>query len=276
MTAGAGISVAGRKLASVTRFLVTALVAYGAIAGALYLGQRRLMFMPHQNLPDPAQVGVPEMRPVTWKTSDGLELVGWYRPPPSPESPVLAYFHGNAGNIADRAFKLRPYLDAGYGVLIAGYRGYGGNPGSPSEQGLYADGRAALAFLDRQAVPADRLVLYGESLGTGVAVRLAAERARDRPVGAVVLEAPYTSIAAVAQRHYFYMPAYWLLKDRFDAEAWIGRIEAPLFVLHGERDSVIPVRFGRALYAAAVEPRRPNGTPGAPTTTSTSTAPRRA
>ena len=128
-------------------------------------------------------------------------------------------------------------------------------PESSYEDGLYADGRAALAFLDAERVPGDRLVLYGESLGGGVAVRMAAERAEERPVGAVVLEAPFTSIAAVAQRHYFYLPAYWLVKDRFDIESVIDRIAAPLFVFQGERDEVIPNSLGRALYAAAHEPK---------------------
>lgn len=238
-----------------TRFVLAALVTYVAFAGVMYLGQRRLMYLPSSNLPDPALSGVPEMHPVPLNTADGLELVSWYRPPPGSGRPVLVFFHGNAGHIGFRGDKLRPYLDAGFGVLIVEYRGYGGNPGRPSEQGLYADGRAALAFLERERVPTDRLVLYGESLGAGVAVRLAAERAEDRPVGAVVLEAPFTSIAAVAQWHYFYLPAYWLVKDRFDIEAWIGRIKAPLFVLQGERDEVVPVSLGRALYAAAGEPK---------------------
>ena len=238
-----------------TRTVLLVLVAYLGFAGLMYVGQRRLMYLPSPDRPDPALSGVPEMRPVSLRTADGLDLLAWYRPPPGPDRPVMVYFHGNAGHIGFRGDKLRPYLDAGLGVLIVEYRGFGGNPGQPTEDGLYADGRAALAFLDAEPVPGDRLVLYGESLGGGVAVRLAAERAEERPVGAVVLEAPFTSIAAVAQRHYFYLPAYWLVKDRFDMEAWIGRIEAPLFVFQGERDEVVPNSLGRALYAAAGEPK---------------------
>lgn len=253
----------GRGLHRMTRLALTALMAYGVLVGGMYLGQRRLMYMPHADVPSPAQAGVPEMRPVTLETADGLALLAWYRPAPGARRPVLVYFHGNAGHLGFRAEKLRAYLDAAFGVLIVEYRGYGGNPGRPTEAGLYADGRAALDFLEAEGVPRDRLVLYGESLGTGVAVRLAAERGEDQPVGAVVLEAPYTSIAAVAQRHYFYLPAYWLVKDRFDAEAWIGRIDAPLYVFQGERDSIIPIRFGRALFEAAREPKEAKWLPRA-------------
>lgn len=253
----------GRGLHRMTRLALTALMAYGVLVGGMYLGQRRLMYIPHADVPSPAQAGVPEMRTVTLETADGLALLAWYRPAPDPRRPVLVYFHGNAGHLGFRAEKLRAYLDAAFGVLIVEYRGYGGNPGRPTEAGLYADGRAALDFLEAEGVPRDRLVLYGESLGTGVAVRLAAERGEDQPVGAVVLEAPYTSIAAVAQRHYFYLPAYWLVKDRFDAEAWIGRIDAPLYVFQGERDSIIPIRFGRALFAAAREPKEAKWLPRA-------------
>jgi fermentation-respiration switch protein FrsA (DUF1100 family) len=242
-------------MANVTRLLITGLAVYGGLVGAMYLGQRRLMYLPNTAVPDPALSGVSEMRPVDLTTADGLTLLAWYRPPPRARDPVLVLFHGNAGHIGYRGYKVRPYLDASFGVLLVEYRGYGGNPGRPSEQGLYADGRAALDFLDRQGVLPDRLVLYGESLGGGVAVRLASERAGGRAVGAVVLEAPFTSIAAVAQRHYFYLPAYWLVKDRYDIEAQIAAIGAPLFVFHGERDGVVPIGFGRALHAAAVEPK---------------------
>jgi fermentation-respiration switch protein FrsA (DUF1100 family) len=238
-----------------SRFLLTSLAVYGVLVGAMYLAQRRLMYLPNTAVPDLARSGVPEMQPVSLETEDGLTLLAWYRPPPAPRRPVLVFFHGNAGHIGYRGYKIRPYLDASFGVLLVEYRGYGGNPGGPTEPGLYADGRAAMDFLDRQGVAPDRLVLYGESLGCGVAVRLASERAANRPVGAVVLEAPFTSIAALAQRHYFYLPAYWLVKDRFDIESLIAEIGAPLLVFHGERDAVVPIGFGRALYAAAAEPK---------------------
>ena len=144
-------------------------------------------------------------------------------------------------------------------MLLAEYRGYGGNPGTPSEEGFYADGRAALDFLAAREVPAARIVLYGESLGTGVAVQLALERR----VGAVVLEAPFTSAVDVGADIYPFLPVRLLARDRFDSIAKIAAIGAPLLVLHGEADKVVPVRFGRALLAAARQPKEGVFVPGA-------------
>ncbi len=235
--------------------LLILLAVYLTVVAAAYLLQRRLLYFPAAALPTPAQAGVPEMRRVTYLTEDRLTLTAWYAAPPA-GAPVLLLFHGNAGNLADRAFKARSLLDAGIGVLLAGYRGYGGNPGRPAEAGFYADARAALSFLAAERQAPARCILYGESLGSGIATRLAAEQAAlGEPVGAVILEAPYTSIPAVAQSHYWYLPAYWLLRDRFENRASIDRIGAPLLILHGAKDTTIPVRMGRALFAAAREPK---------------------
>lgn len=191
------------------------------------------------------------MRPVTLQTEDGLALLAWWAPPRAPDRPVIVFFHGNAGHIGYRGPKLRIFLDRGYGVLIPAWRGYSGNPGKPHEAGLYADGRAALRFLDEQEIPDAQRVFYGESLGAAVAVELAAGGAG----GAMVLEAPFTALPEVAAAHYPIFPARRLVKDRFDSAAKIGRVRIPMLVVHGERDAVVPVRFGRALLAAANEPK---------------------
>lgn len=240
----------------VLHVLTVALGAYAIVIAGLYLFQRHLLYHPNTREPDLAQAGVPEMSAVTLSSEDGLKLVSWYAAARDGQ-PTLVYFHGNAGHIGHRGFKARPYLDAGWGVMLVGYRGYGGNPGMPSEAGLYADARAALAFLDGQGVPTGRRLLYGESLGTGIAVRMAAEAARNGKgsVGAVLLEAPYTAIADVAAEHYPFVPARRMMHDHFDALASIGAIAAPLLVVHGERDHVIPTHFGRDLFAAAREPK---------------------
>jgi hypothetical protein len=243
------------KRLDVMKFVLGAVVFYGVLVGALYLIQRSMMYFPWPDVPVPAESGVPEMRPVRLTTADGFALTSWYRPAPSGQ-PTVVFFHGNAGHIGHRGFKARIFLDAGFGLVLVGYRGFGGNPGRPNEAGLYADGRAVLAFLVGSGVPLARIALYGESLGSGVAVHLAHEAARDgAPIGAVVLEAPFSSVAAAAQYHYPYLPAYWLVKDRFASIDKIADIRAPLLVIHGARDQVIPERFGREIFAAAREPK---------------------
>jgi fermentation-respiration switch protein FrsA (DUF1100 family) len=241
------------------RFVVSGLGAYGAAVGALYFVQRRLMYFPDRSVPDPLVWGARDMEAVRLTTADGLELLAWYRPALSPAGPVLAYFHGNGGHIGMRVRKVRPYLDVGCGVLLVSYRGYGGNAGRPSERGLYEDGRAALEFLSARGVAPSRTVLYGESLGAGVAVRMA----RDVRVGAVVLEAAFPSAADVAAHHFPLVPVRWLIRDRFECESRIARIGAPLFLLHGERDEIVPVDLGRRLFAAASEPKEARFVPQA-------------
>lgn len=230
--------------------LGSGLAVYGGIVGGLFIFQRRLLYRPRRTRPalnDLALLGVCE---VELATADGLRLNSWYLPP-RPGCPVIAYFHGNGGNIGYRNERLRRFAQQGYGVLLAEYRGYGGNPGRPCERGLFADGEAALDFLADSGVTPHRLVLWGESLGSGVAVYLAATR----DIAALVLEAPFTSVAAAAQRQYPFVPAICLVRDRFDSLSRIARVTAPLLILHGERDRVVPVRHGRALLAAATAPR---------------------
>jgi fermentation-respiration switch protein FrsA (DUF1100 family) len=228
-----------------------ALVLYGGVVGAMFVFQRRIIYVPDRKAKTPDRSGLPEMAVVSYRIGDGLTLSGWYREPTVPDAPVLVYFQGNAGHIAERASKVRPFLDAGMGVLLAGYRGYGGNPGRPSEAGLYADGNAALNFVEARGVAPDRIVLYGESLGSGVAVKLAS----DRPVGAVVLEAPFTSAVDVGAAAYPWVPVRLAMRDRFDSVSRIGGVAAPVLVMHGERDRTTPVRLGRRLLAAAAEPK---------------------
>ena len=218
--------------------------------GALYLAQRSLLYLPDRSRPQLGRLADLGVREVAVNTADGLSLVSWYRPPDN-GAPVVVYFHGNGGHIGYRADRMRRVAEAGFGVLMPEYRGYGGNPGSPSETGLFADGEAALNFLRAEGIDLRRLVLYGESLGTGVAVYLAAQH----DVAALILESPFTSIAAVAQYHYPVVPVAWLLRDRFDSGSRIENVKAPFLVVHGGRDQIVPTRFTKALYAIAPEPK---------------------
>jgi hypothetical protein len=230
--------------------LGTALAAYGVVVGGLYVFQRQLLYFPDTRRPELDDLATLGVREITLGTSDGLSLLAWYLPAKDGR-PVIAYFHGNGGHLGYRRERLWSFAEHGLGVLMAEYRGYAGNPGVPTETGLLADGAAALDFLTREGVAPDRLVLYGESLGSGVAVALAARH----KVGALILEAPFTSVAEVAQYHYSFIPAAALVRDRFDSLTRIGAIKAPILVLHGERDRIVPVRFGRALFDAARQPK---------------------
>ena len=237
-------------------WLGTGVAVYGGLLAGLYLFQRQLLYHPSTGVPDRIEAGVADMRAVVLTAEDGLGLLAWYKPP-APGRKLLVYLHGNAGHIGHRGWKARRFLDAGHGMLLVSWRGFAGNPGKPSEAGLMRDARAALAFAIGAGVRPGDIALYGESLGSGVAVMLAADAARGgSPVGAVLLESPFTSIVAVAQHHYFYVPARWIVADTFDAAPRVAAIACPLFVVHGEHDRTVPIRFGRALYALAAEPKQ--------------------
>jgi fermentation-respiration switch protein FrsA (DUF1100 family) len=226
------------------------LVAYAALLGGLFFFQRQLLYFPDKTRPGLAGLEQLGVREVVLSTEDGLSLLSWYLPG-RPGRPVILYFHGNGGHIGHRVERMLRFAREGYGVLMPEYRGYGSNPGTPTETGFNADARAALGFLGREGVAPNRLVLYGESLGSGVAVELATRH----QVAGLILEAPFTSVAEVAQCHFPYVPAARLVIDRFDSRSRIGRVRAPILVLHGESDRVVPVRFGRALFDAAPEPK---------------------
>jgi fermentation-respiration switch protein FrsA (DUF1100 family) len=240
-----------RAFARVLMWLVgVPLIAYLAVLTTLFVFQRQLLYFPDRSRPQLGILGQLRVREVQLTTADGLSLLSWYLPARD-DRPVILYFHGNGGNIGHRAEWVRRFAREGYGVLMPEYRGYGGNPGKPTEGGFYQDALAAYNFLEHQGVAAGRVVLYGESLGSGVAVYLAATQ----QVGGLILESPYTSVAAVAQYHYPYVPAALLVWDRFDALSRIGEVKAPILVLRGGRDAIVPGRFSQALFDAALEPK---------------------
>lgn len=221
---------------------------FALVLGGLAFFQRDLIYHPGKERVDPADVGVPEMVQVPIWTQDGYLVTGWYAPPRDRYHPTVVLFHGNAGTVAHRAHKARAFIDAGFGVLLASYRGYGGNTGSPSENGLYADARGALGWLISRGVAESQIVLYGESLGTGVAVQMATELSN---VVGVVLEAPYTRLPELAP--VAFIPGFTevFMLDRFDNRAKIGHVRAPLLILHGLQDGVVPVAMGRELKERA-------------------------
>lgn len=235
------------------RLLFQLAVLYGIVLVILYAFQRYLQYVPNKNpAGTPPENGLPHMQAVAVTTTDGLTLQGWYQPPRQPEGRVVVYFHGNAGHHAHRASKVIYYLEAGYGVYLCSYRGYGGNPGRPSEQGLYADARAAIEWLQSSAGIALRdMVFYGESIGAGVAVEMAHHAAP--PV--MILEAPFSTAVDVARQRYFWLPLDWLMHDTFDNIGKIGDIRTDLLIVHGDEDETTPIALARALFERANHPK---------------------
>jgi uncharacterized protein len=230
--------------------LVLALAAllYLAAVAYLYAIQRHVVFQPGGALARPDESGLAGVEVLSLPMPDGTLLSAWHAPA-EPGRPTLLYFHGNAGNVSWRAERFRDVLDAGFGLLAPSYRGYPGSGGSPSEAALVADG---LALFDWLAGRADGVVLYGESLGTGVAVAVAAER----DAHALVLEAPYTATLDIAAEAYPWIPVRLLMKDPFPSRERIARVDEPVLIVHGKEDRVIPVEHGRRLFSLAREPKR--------------------
>jgi len=232
-------------------FAKSALVAYLVVVVLVYLVQRSLVFQPDPQRVAPERAGLTGVREETLATLDGEKLVAWWSTPQAGQR-VILYFHGNGGNLANRSTRLSLFQSAGYGVLMLAGRGYSGSTGEPSEAALVADGKLAFDWIVAKGIAADRIVVFGESLGTGLAVQLAASRM----ARAVILDSPYTSMADVAAGRVPWLPVHWIMSDPFDSMAHIGKVRAPLLVVHGTDDDVVPYALGAKLFAAANEPKR--------------------
>jgi fermentation-respiration switch protein FrsA (DUF1100 family) len=239
------------------KLALAALCLYGLIGLAAYLGQRRLMYFPDRTRTLPAQAALVGVEERVLKTPDGERIIAWYGKA-QPGQPTILYFHGNAGSLAARAPRVERFMGQGWGVYMMSYRGYSGGSGSPSEVANVADARLAYGALVLEGVEPSSIILYGESLGSGVAVRIATER----QVAGLVLEAPYTSIVDVAASAYPFLPVRPLIIDRYESTKYIAQVRVPLLVLHGEQDRVIPVAMGRELFRLANEPKRLATFPG--------------
>lgn len=227
--------------------LTVVVTIVAVVFGGAFAFQRKLIYLPSGGpLPGAAKV-LPGGRDVTLVTSDGLRLAAWYFPVEAARATVLVA-PGNAGNRSLRV----PLADAlrarGLSVLLLDYRGYGGNPGDPTESGLALDVRAAREFLLRDAgAPPERLLYFGESLGAAVVAELATEH----PPAALVLRSPFVDLASVGRRHYPFLPVRWLLLDKFPTAEYASRITAPVTVVYGASDSIVPPEQSRAVAAAA-------------------------
>jgi len=215
----------------------------------VWKGQRRLIYLPLEHHVPPAAVVLPGAEEVTFETEDGLTLHAWFLPAAAPPPrPTVLVFHGNAGHRADRAPLAAALRELGISTLLVDYRGYAENPGRPSEKGLAADARAARRYvLTREDVDAQRLIYFGESIGSGVALGLAVEQ----EPAALVLRSPFTSLTDVARLHYPFLPVRLLLADRYPSIDRIARFDGPLLIIAGARDRIVPPEQSRRLYDAS-------------------------
>ena len=237
---------------------IIAAALYVAFIVALYLMQRQMIYHPDRDILPPSQCGLTNFNEYFIKTPDNETLQLWYHPARN-GFPTIVYFHGNAGDMGDRTLIFANLSKRGFGLVGISYRGYGKSSGSPNEEGLYIDARTAIAFATQQQhLPINKIVLYGESLGTGVAVQMATEY----NIAALILQAPYTSVAARAAEMYFYAPVILLIKDKYNSLEKIAKVKAPLLLFHGENDHVIPIAHAKILFAAANQPKKAEYFPG--------------
>jgi fermentation-respiration switch protein FrsA (DUF1100 family) len=237
-------------MATLKSFLILALAVYGGLIALLYVAQRALQYFPDRARMLPAAAGLPQAEEVVLDTTDGERVIAWHMPPRA-QKPVVLYFHGNGASLRWRVDRFRALTADGTGLVALSYRGYGGSSGWPSEAGLINDASAAYAFTLARYEP-QRIVVWGESLGTGVAVALAAEH----PVGYVILQSPFSSALDVAMQRYWFVPVRALMKDQFRSDLRIGKITVPMLVLHGDRDGIVPIALGERLYGLINAPKK--------------------
>lgn len=229
------------------------LVIYFGLYALVFFKQRTFMYFPDKNRYPVSLSEIEGTKEVTVKSRDNLEITGWFKEPAIPGNKIVIFFHGNGSNHAPRAGIFKFLTDSGYGLYLASYRGYAGNPGKPSEQGLYNDARAQIDWLINDfGVDRESLVIYGESLGSGVAVQMATEYSPS----SLILDVPFSSLAEVAAYRFpLLIGAKFAVQDKFESYKKIGKIKSPVLILLAENDFVVPTKFGKRLFDYAKEPK---------------------
>ena len=233
-------------------YTITAIIifCYLFIVVFVFFNQRNLLYHPFENNynKDEANFSYDE---VFIPTSNNRNIKGWFHKKNLKKNKTLVFFHGNAGNLENRIYKLNLIKDFEINFLIVAYRGFSGNKGEPSETGLYEDARSALEWLAKQGVKEDKIILYGESLGTGVST----EVAQNKKFAGIILESPFTSMVDAGKFYYFYLPVSLLLKDRYETIKKLKNIKIPILVMHGKKDKIVPFHMGKKVFEEANEPK---------------------
>jgi uncharacterized protein len=224
---------------------------YVVLIAFMYFQQRKLQYFPNRIEITPEQVGLIDVQRIVLQTPDGEKILAWYHPAPK-YRPTLLYFHGNAGGLSGRVDKLRFYQSHGFGFLAVSYRGFEGSTGMPSEARLLIDAKTAYDWLISHNVADGKIVVLGESIGTGVAVQLVSQK----PIQALALEAPYFNAVDVGAKIYWYLPVRLLMKDQFRSSEFIANYHGPLLIIHGTQDQIIPLDQGQKLFEIANQPKQ--------------------
>ena len=230
--------------------LIFVLAVYLVITLSLYFFQRNLLYYPSENNYSGDRLTVP-IEKVKIKTQDNIELLSWYHKKNVSDYKTILFLHGNAGSLEDRIYKLNFLGNLDVNFLIIAWRGYSGSSGKPSEFGLYQDAKSALNWLNSKGITDDKIVLYGESLGTSVAI----EVGQNRDFAGIILEAPFTSMIDIGQKHYPFFPVKLLLKDKYVSKNKIKNIKSPVLVMHGKEDKIVPFYMGKKIYDLANQPK---------------------
>tara|TARA_Y100000996_G_scaffold112405_1_gene83221 strand:- start:306 stop:1124 length:819 start_codon:yes stop_codon:yes gene_type:complete len=231
-------------------FFLLIILIYFVLLIFLYFYQRNLMYHPSENNYFDDKLSV-QIKKVNIKTEDNIELLGWYHEKNLEKYKTLVFFHGNAGSLENRIHKINHFEEMNINFLIIAWRGFSGNKGKPTEKGLYEDGRSAINWLYNKGVKEENIIVYGESLGTGVATHLS----QNKNFAGIILETPFTSMIDAAKKFYPYIPVGLLLKDKFDNKSKIKNIGVPLLIMHGEADQIVPFEMGKEMYKIANEPK---------------------
>lgn len=239
----------------VVKIAVATLVAVAAFSALLVwttqMLQQTLMYYPSTERVPPSAEELDAVEERVLSTPDGERVLVWYGRA-KPGMPTLLYFHGNAGSLADRAERIRKYMVKGFGMFMMSYRGFSGSSGSPSERANVADANLAYDALAASGVSPQDIIIYGESLGSNVAVQVAAKR----EAAGLILDAPYTSMVDLAKLHYPQLPLRWLMTDRYDTMRDIADVHIPLLIIQGGKDTIVPPAMGKVVFATAHEPKK--------------------
>ena len=239
-----------KKIRYMLTLVTTVILCYLLVVIFVFFYQRNLLYHPFENNYSSDEANF-EYEEVFVPTSEGKKLKAWFHKKDLREKKTLLFFHGNAGDLKNRIYKLNLIKDFDINFLIVAYRGFSGNEGSPSEKGLYQDARDTLTWLNSQGIKDKQIIIYGESLGTGVSV----EVAQNKNFAGIILESPFTSMVEAGKHYYFYLPVSLLLKDRYETIKKLKNIKIPILVMHGENDKIVPFHMGKKIFSEANNPK---------------------